>query len=200
MQTTFRSFDENGDMIYGGRACKGKKGVVSAGRAEAAAIGQEILNQGGNAIDAAVATAFALGVCEPNASGIGGGGFLTVRDGATGAVKVLDFSIAASTHLDPAAYPLDGSAEDGAWFKWPRVNDAMRELEIACDMDPGNMEYQKAKQMFNSSSRGYGSTYYGNGEPPRRSTTTDDVCDLCIKIKMLDCLCECMGGDLIRCC
>lgn len=104
MQTTFRSFDENGDMIYGGRACKGKKGVVSAGRAEAAAIGQEILNQGGNAIDAAVATAFALGVCEPNASGIGGGGFMLLRDGKTGKSVFLDFRETAPKKACPEMY------------------------------------------------------------------------------------------------
>ena len=36
------------------------------------------------------------------------------------------------------------------------VNDAMRELEIACDMEPGNVEYQRAKEMFNTNARGYG--------------------------------------------
>ena len=80
----FRPFDEQGNMIRSGRTCTGKKGVVSAGRAEAADIGRSVLQQGGNAIDAAVATAFALGVCEPGASGIGGGGFMLIRDGKTG--------------------------------------------------------------------------------------------------------------------
>lgn len=79
-----------------------------------------------------------------------------------------------------------------------RVNDAMRELEIACDMDPGNMEYQRAKEMFNTNARGYGSTYYGGGSYGRRSST-DDACDCCANLICLDCLCECMGGDLIRC-
>ena len=77
------------------------------------------------------------------------------------------------------------------------VNDAMRELEMACSMEPGNMEYQKAKEMFNTTSRGYGSTYYGGGY--NRRTSTDDACDCCMNLICLDCLCECMGGDLIRC-
>ncbi|HBJ19277.1 MAG TPA: molecular chaperone DnaJ [Clostridiales bacterium] len=78
------------------------------------------------------------------------------------------------------------------------VNDAMRELEIACDMEPGNMEYQKAKEMFNNSARGYGSTYYGGvGNTTRDSSS--DCCEVCLTIKLCDCLCECMGGDLIPC-
>ena len=77
------------------------------------------------------------------------------------------------------------------------VNDAMRELEMACSMEPGNLEYQKAKEMFNNTSRGYGSTYYGGGY--NRRTTTDDACDCCANLICLDCLCECLGGDLIRC-
>lgn len=81
------------------------------------------------------------------------------------------------------------------------VNDAMRELELACSMDPGNEEYQKAKTMFNNSARGYGSTYYDNGAygTRRARTSADDACDCCANLICLDCLCECMGGDLIRC-
>lgn len=81
------------------------------------------------------------------------------------------------------------------------VNDAMRELELACSMDPGNQEYQRAKTMFNNSARGYGSTYYDNGGAygRRQRTSTDDACDCCANLICLDCLCECMGGDLIRC-
>ena len=79
-----------------------------------------------------------------------------------------------------------------------RVNDAMRELEIACNMEPGNIEYQKAKEMFNTNAWGYGSTYYGSrGE--RRRDSADDTCDCCMNLLCMDCLCECMGGDLIPC-
>lgn len=80
-----------------------------------------------------------------------------------------------------------------------RVNDAMRELEIACNMEPGNMEYQKAKEMFNTNTRGYGSTYYGNDGGYRRRNDRDDTVDCCMNLLCMDCLCECMGGDLIPC-
>lgn len=78
------------------------------------------------------------------------------------------------------------------------VNDAMRELETACMMDPSNLEYQKAKQMFNNQARGYGSTYYGPADNRRRSSS-DEACDCCANLICMDCLCECMGGDLIPC-
>ena len=112
--TTFRPFDENGNMIRSGRACTGKTGVVSAGRAEAAQIGRDILAQGGNAIDAAVGVAFAMGVCEPNASGIGGGGFMLLRDGKTGKTVFLDFREYAPAAATPAMYTpkAPGSNED----------------------------------------------------------------------------------------
>lgn len=111
---TFRSFDENGNMIHSGRACTGVHGVVSAGRAEAAQIGRDILAQGGNAIDAAVAVAFAMGVCEPNASGIGGGGFMLLRDGKTGKSVFLDFRETAPRAATPAMFTpkAPGSNED----------------------------------------------------------------------------------------
>ena len=81
-------------------------------------------------------------------------------------------------------------------MKKGNVNDAMRELEMACSMEPGNYEYQQAKQMFNNSARGYGSTYYGGYN---RRSSSDDACDCCMNLICLDCLCECLGGDLIRC-
>ena len=76
--------------------------------------------------------------------------------------------------------------------------DAMRELELACSMDPSNLEYQKAKEMFNTSGSRYGSTYYGEGGRRYRSSQ-DEACDCCMNLICLDCLCECMGGDLISC-
>ncbi len=79
-----------------------------------------------------------------------------------------------------------------------RVNDAMRELELACSMDPANVEYQRAKEMFNRSGNAYGSAYYGDNGG-RRRTQEEDICDCCYKLWCLDCMCECMGGDLIPC-
>ena len=80
------------------------------------------------------------------------------------------------------------------------LNDAMRELETACSMDPSNLEYQRAKEMFNQQANAYGNNYYGSaaGAPPRRDAA-DEACDCCANLVCLDCLCECMGGDLIRC-
>ena len=77
-----------------------------------------------------------------------------------------------------------------------RQNDAMRELEIACNMDPSNIEYQRAKEMFNNTARNYGSAY-NNGAPMRSSS--DEACNCCANLLCMDCLCECLGGDLIRC-
>ncbi len=78
--------------------------------------------------------------------------------------------------------------------------DAMRELEIACSMDPGNIEYQQAKEIFNTRAGGYGSAYYGDvGSAQYRRSDADRACDCCTNLICLDCLCECMGGDFIRC-
>lgn len=79
------------DIVLGGRDAEGKTGVVSSGRLEASQVGVDILKNGGNAIDAAVAMGFLLGVCEQQSSGIGGGGFMVVRFAESGEVVFIDF-------------------------------------------------------------------------------------------------------------
>ena len=68
-----------------------KNGMVSSAHELASQAGVEIMKKGGNAIDAAAATALALHVVEPYNIGIGCGGFITVRFAKTGEVVFLDF-------------------------------------------------------------------------------------------------------------
>jgi gamma-glutamyltranspeptidase/glutathione hydrolase len=70
---------------------QGKQGMVVSAHPLASAAGLQMLKAGGNAVDAAVAATFAISVTEPYSAGIGGGGFLLLRSGQTGAIKALDF-------------------------------------------------------------------------------------------------------------
>jgi len=65
--------------------------IVVSAEPQASEAGLSILHQGGNAVDAAVATAFAISVVEPYAAGIGGGGFLLLSQAKTGEMRALDF-------------------------------------------------------------------------------------------------------------
>jgi len=77
-------------------------GAVSTVDPEASRIGLEVLRKGGNAVDAAVAAAAALGVTEPYSAGVGGGGYFVHYDAATGAVETID-----GRETAPAAMPRD---------------------------------------------------------------------------------------------
>ena len=68
----------------------GSGGAVSSVDRDASQVGIDVLARGGNAADAAVATAAALGVTEPYSAGIGGGGFLVYHDARTGTVSTID--------------------------------------------------------------------------------------------------------------
>ena len=85
-----------------------QQAAVAADHPLASAIGVAILQRGGNAADAAVAVGLTLGVVNPFASGLGGGGFLLWHDGATGEVTVLDFRETAPAAAHRDMYVADG--------------------------------------------------------------------------------------------
>src|SRR6187200_648842 len=62
-------------------AVKARHGMVVAQEARAGRIGLAVLERGGNAVDAAVATGFAMAVTYPRAGNIGGGGYMVIRLG-----------------------------------------------------------------------------------------------------------------------
>lgn len=94
-----------------------KHGMVAAAHPLASQAGVDIMKQGGNAIDAAVAAALALNAVEPNASGLGGGGFIVIRFAKTGEVVVLDYREKA-----PLASTRDMYASDKAKAeKWTQL-------------------------------------------------------------------------------
>jgi gamma-glutamyltranspeptidase/glutathione hydrolase len=97
-------------------------GMVAAQNGVAATVGAEILASGGSAVDAAVATAFALAVREPWNSGLGGIGFMVVHPPGGGRAEVVDFGPVAPASLDPTAYGLT-EATRTELFTWARVED-----------------------------------------------------------------------------
>jgi gamma-glutamyltranspeptidase/glutathione hydrolase len=85
----------------------GTRGAVASVDADASRIGLEVLRHGGNAADAAVATASALGVTEPYSAGIGGGGYFVYFDAATGQVSTIDGRETAPAGISPETAFLD---------------------------------------------------------------------------------------------
>lgn len=100
---------------------RSEAGIVVAQNRAAAEVGARVLSEGGHAADAAVATAFALGVLEPWMSGIGGVGGALVYEAKSGKVTGIDFGGRSPAALDPDDFPLIGGGADGDLFGWPIV-------------------------------------------------------------------------------
>ena len=83
------------DAIYSDRdliqPVHGRHGMVATEEETATRIGLEVLQQGGNAVDAAVTVGFALAVTLPRAGNLGGGGFMLVHDAARGHTVAIDY-------------------------------------------------------------------------------------------------------------
>ena len=98
-QAAAQRYDSRNDIF---QPVYAKHGMVATEQALASQVGLDILKQGGNAVDAAVAVGFALAVVLPNAGNLGGGGFMVLHDGETGQNVALDFRemAAARAHRD----------------------------------------------------------------------------------------------------
>ena len=91
----------------GAQPTRAKQGMVVSQNFMASQVGIEVLWAGGTAVDAAVATAFALAVTHPDAGNIGGGGFLLYRP-AKGEAAAYDFREVAPTGSSPTMFLTDG--------------------------------------------------------------------------------------------
>ena len=87
--------------------------MVVSGSPIASEVGRDILQQGGNAVDAAVAVGFALAVVHPEAGNIGGGGFMVIRS-SEGKVQALDYRETAPALATRDMYRLGGRAPTAA--------------------------------------------------------------------------------------
>jgi gamma-glutamyltranspeptidase/glutathione hydrolase len=85
------------------RAATSRRAMVVSGHPAATRAGTDVLELGGNAVDAAVAVAFALAVVLPEAGNLGGGGFAVLRN-AAGEVSALDFRETAPARATPDLY------------------------------------------------------------------------------------------------
>ena len=110
--------------------------------------------------------------------------------------------------IDKAMILLDGvplNKRNAEWYflsgmvqyRRGRYDTAYSAFATACRMDPSNPEYAQAfRNIQRKKSSGFG------GNPYRTSGNMGgcDACDCCQGLICADCCCECMGGDLIRCC
>ena len=102
----------------------GRGGMVAAKMPQAVDAGLAMLRKGGNAIDAAVATAFAVGVVEPPMNGLGGGGYLVAWLAREQRSVVIEFPMSSAASASPDMFPLAASgAGDSFLFGWPSTVD-----------------------------------------------------------------------------
>ena len=112
-QLAANRYDSSNDIFH---PIYGKNGMVASEQGLATQVGLDILKQGGNAIDAAVAVGFALAVVLPNAGNIGGGGFMVLHDDKTGKDVAIDFREIAPAkasrdmYLDSQGNVIDGKS------------------------------------------------------------------------------------------
>ncbi len=115
-------------VLAANQAVEARRGMVVCVSAPAANVGVEILKQGGNAVDSAIAVAFAMAVTYPPAGNIGGGGFMLVYPGGERDPVVFDYR-----EVSPASVKKDTLAHEKNWFSHRAVGvpGTVRGMELA---------------------------------------------------------------------
>ncbi len=102
-------------------AARSARGIVAAQHRGAAEVGATVLAEGGDCIDAAIATSFAMGVVEPWMSGIGGIGTMVLYRADEDRYEVIDFGGRSPAGLSADDYPLGPPETVSGLFPWRRV-------------------------------------------------------------------------------
>ena len=105
-------------------------GIVAAQHRRAAEIGAEVLAAGGDALDAATAVSFAIGVLEPWMSGPAGGGATMVWRADEARAYAVSYGMRSPQGLDPRDFPLSGEGVAGDLFPWKQVVEDRNQRKI----------------------------------------------------------------------
>ena len=115
---------------------RGRHGMVASTNEVASSVGVEIMKRGGNAVDAAIAVAFALAVTHPAAGNLGGGGFMMIRlkDGRTTAIDYREMAPGAAhrnVYLDKNGNLIEGEGGSLVGYRAAGVPGTVRGMELA---------------------------------------------------------------------
>jgi gamma-glutamyltranspeptidase / glutathione hydrolase len=115
---------------------RAKRGMVASTNELASRVGVDIMKRGGNAVDAAIAVAFALAVTHPSAGNLGGGGFMMIRlkNGKTTAIDYREMAPAAAhrdVYLDKNGNLIEGEGGSLVGYRAAGVPGTVRGMELA---------------------------------------------------------------------
>lgn len=126
----------NGPVTIAREPVRARHGIVASTNEVASRVGVEIMKRGGNAVDAAIAVAFALAVTHPAAGNLGGGGFMMIRlkDGRTTAIDYREMAPGAAhrdIYLDKNGNLIEGEGGSLVGYRAAGVPGTVRGMELA---------------------------------------------------------------------